>query len=147
MKELAEKLKSRGLKIISRAELERTRYRKTFKVSTSGYIAFTLKDQRIMNIQPDNGVELVEGETNGKSGVFILIPEQRPDDETRFDFYRLKSGVLTLNIKRLLEHMGYYPEDGKTAIRIEHVEKNVYTFEIQLKTQKNNGRKKNKSGN
>ena len=139
MKELAESLKSRGLKIISRAELERTRYKKTFKVSTNGYIAFTLKDQRIMNIWPDNGVELAEGEADGKSGVFILIPEQRPDDETRFDFYRLKSGVLTLNIKRLLEHMGHYPEDGETSIRIEYIEKNVYSFQVQMQQQ--NGKK------
>lgn len=88
-----------------------------------------------MNIQPDNGVELANGTANGKSGVFMLIPEQKPNDETRFDFYKLKNGSLVLNLKRLLDGWGFHPENGNIAIRVEHVEKNVYTFRVQIQPQ------------
>lgn len=85
-----------------------------------------------MDIQPDNGVELANGTANGKSSVFMLIPKQKPDDKTRFDFYKLKNGTLVLNLKRLLEGWGFPPKNGNIAIRVEHVEKNVYTFRVQI---------------
>lgn len=132
METFANRLKSGDLKIISRIKLIKKQYRKTFSVSPSGCMTFSHKDQTVMDIQPDNGVELANGTANGKSSVFMLIPKQKPDDKTRFDFYKLKNGALVLNLKRLLEGWGFPPKNGNIAIRVEHVEKNVYTFRVQI---------------
>lgn len=132
-----ERLLSGELAILTRRALNLKRetdyeYKKTFQIS-KGRLFFSRRDQRIMGINKDFGIQVGEGEKNGEKCFFLIIPEEKIHGETRIEL-KNSGESFYFNVQALFLRVGLNTRDENCVAEVEYEEKGIYSLIPKIKT-------------